>query len=230
MRGALELPGVTTVDVMPGKKLFSVTYDAEQVTADRILEVLATAREEADFAPVSAPQDDEFLTALASAQRDRPQTLLAAARIAPASEPGTPLVIHGRVLGEDGRTPVAGAIVFAYHTDRDGTYDRPGAAAHSWRLRGWAQTETDGRFEFATIRPGAYPSRREAAHVHLTVYTAKARYHAGEILFADDALLTTADRERSKQGGDFGAVRDVRREGATEHVDVNLRLTPTRRF
>jgi protocatechuate 3,4-dioxygenase beta subunit len=220
---------VSKVDVTPGKKLFSVTYDPGQVTSDRLLEALAKAREEAALAPVPA-QDAEYVAALARTQRDRPSRLTVAARIAPAGEPGTPLVIHGRVFGEDGRTPAAGAVVFAYHTDRDGAYDRPGAAAHSWRLRGWAQADAEGRFEFATIRPGAYPSRRQAAHVHLTVFTAKVDYHAGEILFDGDALLTAADRESSKRAGDFGAVRPVRREGTTEHVDINLRLDPGRRF
>jgi protocatechuate 3,4-dioxygenase beta subunit len=220
---------VTEVDVTPGKQRFSVTYDPRQITADRILEALAKAREEAALAPVAA-QDAEYVTALVRTQRDRPERLPAAAPIAPASEPGTPLVIHGRVFAEDGRTPVAGAIVFAYHTDREGRYDRPGAAAHSWRLRGWAQTDAEGRFEFTTIRPGAYPSRRQAAHVHFAVFTPKIRYHAGEVLFADDPLLTAADRESSKRAGDFGAVSDLRREGATEHVGINLRLDPNRRF
>jgi protocatechuate 3,4-dioxygenase beta subunit len=229
VRGALLLPGVHQVEVTPGKKLISVTYDPGQITSDRMLEALARAHAEAGLAPVTA-QDAEYVAALVGAQRDRPQRLPAAARIAPASEPGTPLVIHGRVFREDRRTPAAGAVVFAYHTDRDGAYDRPGSPAHSWRLRGWAQTDADGRFEFATIRPGAYPSRRQAAHVHLIVFTAKVCYHAGEVLFDDDALLTAADREPSKQAGDFGEVRPVRREGATEHVDINLRLDPNRRL
>jgi protocatechuate 3,4-dioxygenase beta subunit len=221
---------VGKVDVTPGKKLFSVTYDPDRITSDRILAVLAKAREDADFAPVTTQQDVEYVEALERAQRDRPDRLLAKARIAPESEPGIPLVIHGRVFAEDGRTPVAGAVVFAYHTDREGVYDRRGAGAHSWRLRGWTKTDADGRFEFTTIRPGAYPSRRQAAHVHFAAFTEKTRFHAGELLFADDGLLTAKDRESSRKAADFGAVRPVRREGATEHVDVNLRLDLDRRF
>src|SRR5262245_54060989 len=78
-------------------------------------------------------QDLEFIAALERAQRERPNGLTSKARIAPESEPGQPLVIHGRAVAEDGRTPIKGAVIFAYHTDRDGLYDRPGAPPHTWR-------------------------------------------------------------------------------------------------
>jgi protocatechuate 3,4-dioxygenase beta subunit len=156
-------------------------------------------------------QDTEFLRALDAAQRGRPAQLSSTARIAPDSEPGTPLVIHGRAVADDGRTPLANAVVFAYHTDRTGVYDRPGAAPHSWRLRGWARTDAEGRFEFRTIRPGAYPNTNIKAHVHFTLYAADgARYHAGELQFEGD--------------------RGIRREGNTEHVDFTAKAEARQRF
>src|SRR5262245_66231303 len=91
-----------------------------------------------------AAQDLEFLRALERAQRERPAVLAATARIAPVGEPGTPLVIHGRVLRADGRTAAPGVVVFAYHTDATGHYDVPSAGPHSWRLRGWARTDAEG--------------------------------------------------------------------------------------
>jgi protocatechuate 3,4-dioxygenase beta subunit len=139
--------------------------------------------------------------------------------------------VHGRAFAADGRTPLVGAIVFAYHTDRNGTYDRRGAGAHSWRLKGWAKTGADGRFGFRTIRPGPYPARGQAAHIHLTLFTADgSRYHAGEVLFADDPLVSAAERESTRRDADFGPVRAVRREGVVEHVDVNVRVVPGQRF
>jgi protocatechuate 3,4-dioxygenase, beta subunit len=177
-----------------------------------------------------AAQDVEFIRALERAQQDRPANVASRARIAPAEEPGTPLVIRGRLFAADQRTPLPGAIVFAYHTDREGHYNRPGSAAHSWRLRGWSRTDSDGRFEFETIRPGAYPSRNIAAHVHFTVFNGSERYHAGELQFEDDAILRDSDRARSRERGAFGEIRPVRREGQVEHVEVALKVDPAQRF
>jgi protocatechuate 3,4-dioxygenase beta subunit len=111
--------------------------------------------------------DSDWIRAWESTQRARPASVGPVARIAPESEKGTPLVIRGRLLKEDG-SAAAGVTVFAYHTDDTGVYANSGPA-HTWRLRGWAKTDANGRFEFRTIRPGRYPNRREVAHVHFTV-------------------------------------------------------------
>lgn len=178
----------------------------------------------------ASAQDREFIQALERAQKDRPATITSSGRIAAASEPGTPLIIHGRLFAEDGRTPVAGAVVFAYHTDREGHYSPPGSPAHSWRLRGWTRTDGDGRFEFQTIRPGAYPSRNIPAHVHFNVFHGSERFHAGELQFEDDPILTESQRSQSRAQGVFGGVRPVRRDGSVEHVDVSLKVDPRQRF
>jgi protocatechuate 3,4-dioxygenase beta subunit len=79
-------------------------------------------------------------------------------------------------------TAAAGAIVFAYHTDRGGLYDDPSKGPHSWRLRGWARTDREGRFTFETIRPGSYPNSNNPPHVHFTAFLPNGeRYHAGEL-------------------------------------------------
>jgi protocatechuate 3,4-dioxygenase beta subunit len=167
-------------------------------------------------------QDLEFIAALERAQRERPRQLSSRARIAPESEPGDPMIIHGRAVAEDGRTPIAGAVVFAYHTDRDGYYDRPGAAAHSWRLKGWALTDGAGEFEFRTIRPGPYPRRNTPEHVHLNIFVPDGRrYWASGLVFDDDPLLPVADRATASH---------VRREAGVQHVDFLFRLIPKNRF
>jgi protocatechuate 3,4-dioxygenase beta subunit len=132
------------------------------------------------LAPVRCfAQDVEYQRAVERAQQSRPANLSSTARIAPTSEPGDPLVIRGQLLNVDG-SPAANAVVFAYHTDRGGLYDKRENGPHSWRLRGWVRTDKDGRFTFETIRPGSYPNTNNPPHVHFTAFLPNGdRYHAG---------------------------------------------------
>lgn len=161
--------------------------------------------------PTAQGPDREWLRAWERVQQARPGTVTSQARIAPPGEPGSPLVIHGRVLQADGKTPVASAIVFAYHTDREGLYDRREAGPHSWRLRGWARADADGRFVFTTIKPAEYPvPDAPPAHVHFTIVTSDgARYH-GRDLHPDQV--------------------PSRREKEADAVDHVLTIDPARRF
>lgn len=110
--------------------------------------------------------DPVWLRYWQEAQKGRPANIGWQARIAAPREPGTPLVVHGRVVAPEGR-PVPDVIVFAYQTDATGVYNRRGEPGY--RLRGWARTDRQGRFEFHTIRPAAYPTGTEPPHIHFTI-------------------------------------------------------------
>ena len=169
-------------------------------------------------------QDVEYLQALERAQRSRPRVLTANGRIAPAAEPGTPFVIHGRVFRPDGTTPAAEMIVFAYHTDNAGHYDVPTAGPHSCRLRGWVKTDANGGFVFTTIRPAPYPNRNTAAHVHFAIEGPGVSRQTRELMFDGDALLTAADRQRSADAGRFGFIRPVETRQGVQHVTLDIRI------
>jgi protocatechuate 3,4-dioxygenase beta subunit len=121
----------------------------------------------------------------------RPAVIPAQARIAPAGSAGTPMRIEGRVLDAAGR-PVAGIVVYGYHTDAAGHYpgrgrsSDPGIAEHG-ALRGWVRSDAQGHWRFDTIRPGGYPGRVDPEHVHLHVIEpGRCTYYIDEITFSDD--------------------------------------------
>ena len=170
-------------------------------------------------------QDVEFLRAWDRAQKAKPAQLTSKARIAPAGEPGTPLVIRGQVFQRDGKTPAPGITVFAYHTDRSGLYDKPEAGPHSWRLKGWALTDREGRFQFETIRPGSYPNSKIAAHVHFSIVGPNVeRQFPAELNFDDDPLVTADERAKSKAAGQFGGVRPFSVREGVQYVDFTIRI------
>lgn len=174
-------------------------------------------------------QDPDWVRTWEAAQRERPAKLSAKSRIASANEPGEPMIVRGHIFQPDGKTPVSGATVFAYHTDAKGLYYAPGKTV--WRLKGWTITDEDGAFEFATIRPAPYPSRTVPAHIHITVEGGGIpRQWMEEVRFADDSLVTKSQLESSRAAGFFGDVRPVRLEGKTQHIDLAIRAKPKKDF
>jgi protocatechuate 3,4-dioxygenase beta subunit len=137
--------------------------------------------------------------------------------IPPAGEPGEPLEISGVIFQADGKTPAPNVILYVYHTDASGVY-KPGeqqtAARRHGRLRGWLKTNERGQYKFRTIRPGAYPGRRDPAHIHPTIKEPdKNEYYIDEYRFDDDPLLTKEERAREEKRGGSGIIKLTRRNG-----------------
>src|SRR5262249_46148583 len=92
-----------------------------------------------------------------------------------AGEPGTPLLVVGRVLDRVGN-PARGLKLYPYQTSARGWYsDRAahisgmeGDRRHA-RLFGYATTDDAGKFELRTIRPAGYPESDLPAHIHVEV-------------------------------------------------------------
>ena len=97
---------------------------------------------------------------------------------------GEPAVVTGRILDVD-RKPIVGAIIDVWQTDANGMYDVQDSSDLSGNLRGKFTSDSEGRYEFRTIRPVPYPipndgpvgkmlrsvNRHEwrAAHIHAIV-------------------------------------------------------------
>lgn len=157
-----------------------------------------------------------------AAQKLKPARLTSVERIAPASESGTPFLVKGLVVDASGK-PAANAEVFAYHTDRTGLYAAPGAA-DPWRLKGWAITDAQGRFELRTIRPGPYPNANIPAHVHVHVTTSCCGRQEREMVFEDDPLVNKAFHDQHGPGSIFLYGRPIVKGDGSQEVSYTIRL------
>jgi protocatechuate 3,4-dioxygenase beta subunit len=164
--------------------------------------LLGALRADAQWCPFTGP---EFASG----------PLRSSARLVPANEPGEPLYLSGTVRHADGTSPAAGVILLVYQTDAEGRYPHRGDTSTLTRrtsaLRAWLQTGADGRYAVETIRPGAYPSGREPAHLHIEVMPPGGMACEIDVVeFDDDPILTPAVRARREGYGGSGIVRPVR--------------------
>jgi protocatechuate 3,4-dioxygenase beta subunit len=114
--------------------------------------------------------------------------------IAEASEPGERLVMKGKLLKADGKTPFPGVTMYLYHTDVNGLYTKKGneKGAQKWHgyLHGWCKSDQNGQYEIRTIRPGPYPTHTMPAHIHPVIKEPEGNmYFLNDFVFADDSLV-----------------------------------------
>jgi protocatechuate 3,4-dioxygenase beta subunit len=138
-------------------------------------------------------------------------------------EPGEKLVFSGRVLDYRGQ-PLAKASVTAYHTDRNGLYNPQNSPTRVPRIRGVAITDEQGRFQFTSIKPAAYPNGTEPAHIHFAVFAPAHHYKYCDVWFEGDPLITEPKRAEAQRRKEPLIVRLVKRpDGAwTFSRDIQL--------
>lgn len=142
--------------------------------------------------------------------------------IPPEGEPGAPLVLTGQVFEPDGVTPAPGVVLYVHHTNAAGIYPRRGdetgwGRRHGY-LRGWLQTDAEGRYTITTIRPGPYPGRSIPAHVHLFLKEPdREPYYIDDVVFEDDPLVDARYREAAENRGGSGIITLTRVGDGTWH-------------
>jgi protocatechuate 3,4-dioxygenase beta subunit len=148
------------------------------------------------------------------------------------NEPGPKILISGIVYERDGKTPAKDVVVYIYHTDQSGNYT-PGKNAKGWEkrhgyIRGWVKTDRNGLYRFYTLRPAAYPSRRDPQHIHVTIKEPdKNEYWIDEYLFEDDPLLVRKQGEENKPRGGNGIIKLEQGNGllqATRNIILGLNV------
>lgn len=122
-----------------------------------------------------------------------PGSPLRSLRIAELNEPGVRLVVEGRLLGPDCRTPLRGYKVDVWQADKNGNYFD---VTSGFRLRGKVVSDSLGRYKFETVLPGRYGDSAgiRPAHLHLKVLTPQNNtLLTTQLYFAGDPYLGTAD-------------------------------------
>jgi protocatechuate 3,4-dioxygenase beta subunit len=104
---------------------------------------------------------------------------------------GVPLVITGRVLSLDCRSPLSDAELDIWQADGNGHYDNDGSLAvpaSRFRLRGRVRPDRAGAFELRTVVPGRYLNGRvyRPSHIHAKIRAPGHRALTTQLYFPDD--------------------------------------------
>ena len=128
-------------------------------------------------------------------------------------EKGEPLVISGRILAPDGRTPLEGMTLYVYQTDAEGVYTTSGGDNRGTRINGVMRSGADGRYEFRTVRPGSYPGSRQPQHIHAYLSgPGYPEYWIDEYHFADDPFISDDVRRQYAGKGNLSSLLTVTRD------------------
>ena len=119
-------------------------------------------------------------------------------------EPGTKITVKG-VIENAGGQPSGNVLIYIYQTSSEGWYSdtaphilqNEGDRKHA-RLFGYLKTNTNGEFEFETVKPHGYPQSDLPAHIHFEV-SSENNSLITELLFDDDPRLVGNIRTRAIQ-------------------------------
>ena len=137
-------------------------------------------------------------------------------RQVPGAEPqGERIIVSGRVVDEDGR-PLPNTLIEVWQANAAGRYrhvvdTHPAPLDPGFLGAGRCETDSEGRYTFTTIKPGAYPWRNHEnawrpAHIHFSIFgrsfltrLVTQMYFPNDPLFAYDPMYQSIPDERARQ-------------------------------
>jgi len=143
---------------------------------------------------------------------EAPENISWKTNIPPKGELGEKLIISGTIYLPDKKTPAKNIIVYVYHTNKEGIYPKigneKGNGQYHGYLRGWMKTDSNGKYEFETIRPAPYHTHGgEPAHIHYNIQGPKhPEYWLTALWFSDDPRVTDDYLMSVKRSGGFSNV------------------------
>lgn len=132
-----------------------------------------------------------------------------------AGEPlGERIIVHGRVLDEDGR-PVPHTLVEIWQANACGRYihvvdQHPAPLDPNFTGAGRALTDVDGCYKFVSVKPGAYPwgnhyNAWRPSHIHFSLFghafvsrLVTQMYFPGDPLLPFDPIFNSVPDERAR--------------------------------
>ena len=166
---------------------------------DHFLDLVADERDRAANLSGGTPRTIEGPLYVAGAPRATFE-----ARLDDGTEQGETLLMHGRVLGLDGK-PVPGAVVEVWHADTKGNYSFFDPTQSTFNLRRSIEVDAEGRYRFRSIMPSGYgcpPNGmtqtlldrlgrhgQRPAHIHFFVSAPGFRHLTTQINIAGDPLV-----------------------------------------
>ncbi len=128
---------------------------------------------------------------------------------------GQRIIVHGRVLDDGGR-PVPNTLVEVWQANAAGRYRHvvdnwPAPLDPNFSGAGRCLTDDAGRYQFVTIKPGAYPWRNHdnawrPAHIHFSLFgrafpqrLVTQMYFPGDPMFFQDPIFNSVRDERARE-------------------------------
>ena len=129
-----------------------------------------------------------------------------------AAEPlGERIIVHGRVMDEDGRG-VADTLIEIWQANACGRYihvndQHPAPIDPNFTGSGRCVTDAEGHYQFTTVKPGAYPwmnhhNAWRPAHIHLSLFGSSfmsrlitQMYFPGDPLFYQDPIFNAVPEQ-----------------------------------